>query len=178
MFKDMIAVLEVKLLALVRTQHSDFLPCGNEKSLSVIARYRIIKFFLSMFDDRFFLSGTTVYHMVFYSAACWHSLILHLFLSCFSCIVRGKSRNGWIWKAPLHVILSNHTAQAEPLGVICLSQCSNNFRICQWREMPQPLWVACASAQSPSQYISVSWCWERTSCVSIFVYCLLSCCWV
>nr|XP_030124201.3 WD repeat-containing protein 27 isoform X3 [Taeniopygia guttata] len=38
MFEDMIAVLEVKLPALVRTQHSDFLPCENEKSLSVIAR--------------------------------------------------------------------------------------------------------------------------------------------
>ncbi|NXR20348.1 WDR27 protein, partial [Cinclus mexicanus] len=38
MFEDMIAVLEVNLAALVRTQHSDFLPRGNEKSLSVIAR--------------------------------------------------------------------------------------------------------------------------------------------
>ncbi|XP_064269996.1 WD repeat-containing protein 27 isoform X2 [Passer domesticus] len=38
MFEDMIAMLEVNLAALVRTQHSDFLPCGNEKSLSVIAR--------------------------------------------------------------------------------------------------------------------------------------------
>ncbi|NXA96684.1 WDR27 protein, partial [Melanocharis versteri] len=37
MFEDMIAVLEVNLAALVRTQHSDFLPRGNEKSLSVIA---------------------------------------------------------------------------------------------------------------------------------------------
>ncbi|NXO39490.1 WDR27 protein, partial [Locustella ochotensis] len=40
MFEDMIAVLEVNLAALVRTQHrenSDFLPSGNEKSLSVIA---------------------------------------------------------------------------------------------------------------------------------------------
>ncbi|NXS88702.1 WDR27 protein, partial [Erpornis zantholeuca] len=37
MFEDMIAVLEVNLAALVRTQQSDFLPCGNEKNLSVIA---------------------------------------------------------------------------------------------------------------------------------------------
>ncbi|NWS25648.1 WDR27 protein, partial [Polioptila caerulea] len=37
MFEDMIAVLEVNLAALVRTQHSDLLLCGNEKSLSVIA---------------------------------------------------------------------------------------------------------------------------------------------
>lgn len=42
MFEDMTAVLEVNLAALVRTQQSDFLLCGNENSLSVIARYRII----------------------------------------------------------------------------------------------------------------------------------------
>lgn len=53
MFEDMIAVLEVNLAALVRTQHSDFLPCGVEKSLSVIARYRIMKCFLSRLDDGF-----------------------------------------------------------------------------------------------------------------------------
>ncbi|NXV03079.1 WDR27 protein, partial [Cettia cetti] len=50
MFEDMIAVLEVNLAALVRTQHSDFIPCGNDKSLSVIARYRIIKCFLSILN--------------------------------------------------------------------------------------------------------------------------------
>ncbi|NXL18886.1 WDR27 protein, partial [Setophaga kirtlandii] len=44
MFEDMIAVLEVNLAALVRTQHSDFLPCGNEKSLSVIASSYIFSF--------------------------------------------------------------------------------------------------------------------------------------
>ncbi|KAF2974276.1 hypothetical protein EK904_006590, partial [Melospiza melodia maxima] len=42
MFEDMIAVLEVNLAALVRTQQSDFLPCGNEKSLSVIARCTLL----------------------------------------------------------------------------------------------------------------------------------------
>ncbi|NXB78156.1 WDR27 protein, partial [Donacobius atricapilla] len=52
MFEDMIAVLEVNLATLVR-KHSDFLLCGNEKSLSVIARYRIIKCFLSMLVDGF-----------------------------------------------------------------------------------------------------------------------------
>ncbi|NXA84839.1 WDR27 protein, partial [Thryothorus ludovicianus] len=44
MFEDMIAVLEVNLAALVRTQHSDFLLCGNEKSLSVIASSYIFPF--------------------------------------------------------------------------------------------------------------------------------------
>ncbi|NXP36025.1 WDR27 protein, partial [Leiothrix lutea] len=44
MFEDMIAVLEVNLSALVRTQHNDFLPCGNEKNLSVIASSYIFPF--------------------------------------------------------------------------------------------------------------------------------------
>ncbi|XP_071404074.1 WD repeat-containing protein 27 isoform X5 [Pithys albifrons albifrons] len=42
MFEDMIAVLEVNLDALVRTQQSGFLPCGNENSLSVIARCSLL----------------------------------------------------------------------------------------------------------------------------------------
>ncbi|NXX10814.1 WDR27 protein, partial [Podargus strigoides] len=42
MFEDMIAVLEVNLAALVRTQQSDFLLRASEKSLSVISRYKII----------------------------------------------------------------------------------------------------------------------------------------
>ncbi|XP_068041241.1 WD repeat-containing protein 27 isoform X1 [Anomalospiza imberbis] len=42
MFEDKIAVLEVNIPALVRTQRSDFFPCGNEKSLSVIARCAIL----------------------------------------------------------------------------------------------------------------------------------------
>ncbi|KAF4793384.1 WD repeat domain 27 [Turdus rufiventris] len=42
MFEDMIAVLEVNVAALVRTQHCDFLPRGNEKSLSVIARCTLL----------------------------------------------------------------------------------------------------------------------------------------
>ncbi|KFP46257.1 WD repeat-containing protein 27, partial [Cathartes aura] len=41
MFEDMIAVLEVNLAALVRTQQSDFLLHGNENSLSVIASINI-----------------------------------------------------------------------------------------------------------------------------------------
>ncbi|XP_074000764.1 WD repeat-containing protein 27 [Numenius arquata] len=42
MFEDMIAVLEVNLAGLVRTQQSDFLLCGNKKSLSVIARCSLL----------------------------------------------------------------------------------------------------------------------------------------
>ncbi|NXP29001.1 WDR27 protein, partial [Scytalopus superciliaris] len=44
MFEDMIAVLEVNLAALVRTQHSVFIPCGNENSLSVIASSYVFPF--------------------------------------------------------------------------------------------------------------------------------------
>ncbi|OPJ72792.1 WD repeat-containing protein 27 [Patagioenas fasciata monilis] len=42
MFEDMTSVLEVNLAALVRTQQSDFLLCGNKNSLSVIARSSIL----------------------------------------------------------------------------------------------------------------------------------------
>ncbi|KAK2531470.1 Wdr27 [Columba guinea] len=41
-FEDMTSVLEVNLAALVRTQQSDFLLCGNKNSLSVIARSSIL----------------------------------------------------------------------------------------------------------------------------------------
>ncbi|NXE19136.1 WDR27 protein, partial [Ardeotis kori] len=44
MFEDMIAVLEVNLAALVRTQQSGFLLCGNENSLSVIASSNLFPF--------------------------------------------------------------------------------------------------------------------------------------
>ncbi|NXT18550.1 WDR27 protein, partial [Syrrhaptes paradoxus] len=37
MFEDMISLLEVNLAALVRTQKSNFLHCGNSSSLSVVA---------------------------------------------------------------------------------------------------------------------------------------------
>ncbi|XP_053919206.1 WD repeat-containing protein 27 isoform X3 [Cuculus canorus] len=42
MFEDMIAVLEINLAALVRTQQSDFLRRENENSLSVIARCSLL----------------------------------------------------------------------------------------------------------------------------------------
>ncbi|NXC29134.1 WDR27 protein, partial [Campylorhamphus procurvoides] len=48
MFEDMVAVLEVNLAALVRTQHSVFLPCGSENSLSVIASLSYFFPFLSI----------------------------------------------------------------------------------------------------------------------------------
>ncbi|XP_010288671.1 PREDICTED: WD repeat-containing protein 27, partial [Phaethon lepturus] len=42
MFEDTISVLEVNLAVLVRTQRSDFPPCGNENNLSVIARCSLL----------------------------------------------------------------------------------------------------------------------------------------
>uniref|UniRef100_A0A8B9Q6V0 WD repeat domain 27 n=1 Tax=Apteryx owenii TaxID=8824 RepID=A0A8B9Q6V0_APTOW len=57
MFKDMIAVLEVNLAALVRSQQNGFLICGKEKTLSVIAKYKIILnvFFFKEWDYVFIL---------------------------------------------------------------------------------------------------------------------------
>ncbi|KAK1209354.1 WDR27 protein, partial [Pygoscelis papua] len=57
MFEDMTAVLEVNLAALVRTQQSDFLLCGNENSLSVIARVvmqRNTSYFFPFLNNRYF----------------------------------------------------------------------------------------------------------------------------
>ncbi|XP_068795214.1 WD repeat-containing protein 27 isoform X2 [Struthio camelus] len=42
MFEDMIAVLEVNIAALVRSQQNGFLICGKEKPLSVIARCSLL----------------------------------------------------------------------------------------------------------------------------------------
>lgn len=42
MFENTIALLEINLAALMRSQQSDFLLCGKEKRLSVIARYGMV----------------------------------------------------------------------------------------------------------------------------------------
>ncbi|NWQ68227.1 WDR27 protein, partial [Neopipo cinnamomea] len=104
MFEDRVAVLEVNLAALVRTQHSVLLPCGNENSLSVIARYRIIQ--------RFFLCvGLSTWNQL-PSTTCKQTTIQTTFAYLYQLLHMGE------------------TAQA--------------------------LWAACASAQSPSHYKSVS----------------------
>ena len=38
-------------------------------------------------------------------------------------------------------------------------------------ETPQPPWATCASGKLPSQWQSVSWCSERTACVSVCAHC-------
>lgn len=48
MFEGMIALLEVNVAALVRTQQSDFLLRGDKNSLLVIARYSITKRFFPL----------------------------------------------------------------------------------------------------------------------------------
>uniref|UniRef100_A0A8C0B1T8 WD repeat domain 27 n=1 Tax=Buteo japonicus TaxID=224669 RepID=A0A8C0B1T8_9AVES len=57
MFEGMIALLEVNVAALVRTQQSDFLLHGNENSLLVIARYRITKHFFPLSDGEMLACG-------------------------------------------------------------------------------------------------------------------------
>lgn len=42
MFENTIAWLEINLAALMRSQRNDFLLCGKEKQLSVIARYGMV----------------------------------------------------------------------------------------------------------------------------------------
>ena len=44
-------------------------------------------------------------------------------------------------------------------------------------ETLQPPWATCSDAQSTSQWRSVSWCSDRTSCISICAHVLWSCHW-
>uniref|UniRef100_A0A8B9MFB0 WD repeat domain 27 n=1 Tax=Accipiter nisus TaxID=211598 RepID=A0A8B9MFB0_9AVES len=57
MFEGMIALLEVNVAALVRTQQSDFLLRGNKNSLLVIARYSITKRFFPLSDGEMLSCG-------------------------------------------------------------------------------------------------------------------------
>ena len=77
-----------------------------------------------------------------------------------------ESQNSWGWKEPLEVILSNPfnlPAQAGPPRAGCPGPCPDSFWISPRMDTPQPLWVAYASARSPSQQKPVSWCSEGTS---------------
>lgn len=44
MFENRIALLEINVMALLRSQQSKLLVSGREKGLSVVARYKIILF--------------------------------------------------------------------------------------------------------------------------------------
>ena len=111
----------------------------------------------------------------FCSAICWHGFILLLFLSCFSLLSRRNHRMvevvSYLCKSacPTALLKQGHLQSSAP--------CPNNFWISPRRETPQPLWATCDSAQSPSQQKSVSWCSDRTCCVSVFAHCLLSFHW-
>lgn len=78
---------------------------------------------------------------------------------------------------PLKVTLSNPSAQAGPATARGSGLCPDTF----WRfpsmEILQPPWTTCASAPSLSQCRNVSWCSERTSCVSGCAHCVWFCHW-
>jgi len=62
------------------------------------------------------------------------------------------------------VTLSNVPVQAEPPRACCPGRCPDSFWIPPRREISQPPWAACASAQSLS-------CWKK--CFLMFVWNLL-----
>lgn len=66
------------------------------------------------------------------------------------------SQNGWGWQRPPEVILSSLPTQAGPPTAGCPGQRPDGSRVSAWTETPWPLWATHYSAQSPSQYKSVS----------------------
>lgn len=49
-------------------------------------------------------------------------------------------------------------AQTEQPMAGCPGLCPGGFWMSPWMETPQPPWIACLSAQSPSQQITMYWC--------------------
>lgn len=70
-------------------------------------------------------------------------------LLCLKLII--ESQDGWGGKWPLEVICSNPLGQARPHTAGCPWPCSGEFWMSPRTETPQPPWVTCVSAQSPSQ---------------------------
>jgi len=71
---------------------------------------------------------------------------------------------GSIWLS----LCSSRTSRAG-----CLAPCPGGFWRSPRRISPELLWAACASAPSPAQHRSDSWCSEGTSCIPLHAYCLL-----
>ena len=68
-------------------------------------------------------------------------------------------------------------AQAGSPGAGCTAPHPGRLWISPEKETPQPLWVACSSALSPSHWRSSSSCSAGTSSASFCTHCPLSCCW-
>lgn len=81
---------------------------------------------------------------------------------------------GWGRKGLLEDIWSDHPAQARPPRAGCPGAYPDSFCIFPKREKPQCLWATFASAPSPSQLKTVSWCSDRRSCVALCARWLLS----
>lgn len=93
-------------------------------------------------------------------------------------IMQGRKKNhrstGWGRKGLLEDIWSDHPAQARPPRAGCPGAYPDSFCIFPKREKPQCLWATFASAPSPSQLKTVSWCSDRRSCVALCARWLLS----
>ena len=88
-----------------------------------------------------------------------------------------ESQNGRGWKGPLWVIWSNPPAKTGSPRAGCTGPCLGGSWISPEKETPLPLWAACSSALSPSEWRSSSSCSDGTSYASVCARCPLFCCW-
>ena len=88
-----------------------------------------------------------------------------------------ESQNVRGWKGPLWVIWSNSPAEAGSPAAGCTGPCPGGSWISPEKETPQPPWVACFRASSPSEGRSSSSCSAGTFYASVCAHCPLSCCW-
>ena len=74
-----------------------------------------------------------------------------------------ESQNARGWKGPLWVTQSSPPAEAGSPTAGCTGPCPGGAWISPEKETPQPPWVACSSAPSPSEGRSSSSCSDGTS---------------
>jgi len=87
--------------------------------------------------------------------------------------VNTESQNGWGWKGPLEVTWSTIPAQAGPPTTSCPRPCSYSFWTPPKLETPQPLRATCSMLGHPHSEKNISWCSDRSPCVSLCDHCLL-----
>lgn len=89
--------------------------------------------------------------------------------------VQIESQNSWCWEGLLKVIWSSVPAQAGPSKASYMERCPESFWISLRTDTPQLLWVTCSNTRLPSEWKSVSWCSEWSSCVWFCAHCPLAC---
>lgn len=119
------------------------------------------------------------YVLSWWVLSCWpkltHHKMLHQRVVLLEVTVMSVSQPDWDWRWALEVILSKPSSQAVSPTVHCQGPCLDSVVLSPRMETPQALWVTCASARSPSQLKSCTWCSGGTTRVSVCAYCFMSC---